>query len=105
MGRGGFDLSLAGLGGERVEIDRTTGADHLDGLPPRRSTSVVCLLGLFERPLLRAPGGGAVRRRRAVRLPPVLWLGLCKPTGSAHAPRRVPGAKDQDEAWRQREPL
>src|SRR5262249_36567340 len=59
---GGSELSLAELGWERMEAHRTTGTNHLDGLPPRRSTALVGLFGLFQRPLLRAPRCGAVLR-------------------------------------------
>jgi hypothetical protein len=43
MGRSGFDLSIAELGRQRVEISRAAGADYLDGLPPRRTTPLVYL--------------------------------------------------------------
>jgi len=39
-------LSVAKLGRERVEIDGAAGADRLDGVPPRRPTTVVHLFGL-----------------------------------------------------------
>jgi len=65
-----------------------------DGLPSRRSTALVRLFGLSQRPILRAPRRSAVRRRRALCLPPMLRVGLRKPAGNAHAARRVQSAKD-----------
>ena len=69
MGRGGFDLSIAELGRQRVEISRAAGADHLDGLPPRRTTSLVYLS-------LWASSCGSLRCWRTVRVSALLRLGL-----------------------------
>src|SRR5262249_42862266 len=60
IGRGGSDLSVPELGRQRMEINRATGADHLDSLPSRWSATLVRLFGLLQRPLLRTPGRGAL---------------------------------------------
>ena len=102
---GGSELSVAEPGCERVEIHRTTGADRLNRLPPRWSTTLVRLFGLFQRPILRPSNRTAVWRRLALCLPPMLRVSLYKPAGNAHAARRVQSAKDQDAAWWEREPV
>jgi hypothetical protein len=70
---------------QRVPITWT--ACHLGG---RRG--VVSLRGLLQRSVLRAPRRVALRCWRIVRLPALLRLGLCKPTGNAHVPGRAPSA-------------
>jgi hypothetical protein len=85
-------------GRERVEIDRAAGADRLDGVPPRWPTAVVRLFGLLQWPLLRATRRGALLRRRAVCLPPVLWPCLCKPARDTDASGDRPSAEDQGAA-------
>jgi hypothetical protein len=76
MGRGGFDLSIAELGRQRVEIIRAASADHLDGLPLRRTTSLVYLSRLFRRSILWASSCGSLRCWRTVRVSALLRLGL-----------------------------
>jgi hypothetical protein len=86
MRRRRFDLSGTELGLERVEIDRTTSADQLDGLPPRWSTPPVCLLRLFRWEILRASSRSVVRRRRTIRVPALLRIGLREPARIGTSP-------------------
>ena len=50
-------------------------------LASRRPTALVYLFGPRQRQILRAASCSAVPRRRIVRVPKVLWAGLCQPAG------------------------
>ena len=51
----------------------------LDAMPVRWRAALVRLYGRCKRSVLRSPGHQAVRRRTAVRLPPLLSACLCQP--------------------------
>src|SRR5262249_29949854 len=100
-----FENSLVGVrrysGSDDWKIYPAASADQVDGLPPRWCASLVRLFRLQRRALLRTASGHPLLRWRAICVPPVLWLGLCEPTGNGAAPPLGPSAEDQDEAGRE----
>src|SRR5262249_57990946 len=64
--------------------------------------SLVRLFRLQRRALLWTASGHPLLRWRTICVPPVLWLGLRKPTADGAASPLGPSAEDQDETGRRR---
>jgi hypothetical protein len=71
----------------RMENYQTTGANQVDGLPPRWCPPLVYVFGLSRPSPLRAAGRHPLLRWRPICLSALLPLALCKPTADAAASR------------------
>jgi hypothetical protein len=75
---------------------------RVDALPLWWRAALVYVFGRLERGVLWPPGHQAVRRRTAVRLPPLLPARLRQPTGIGPSKRALEGAENPDAVGRQR---
>jgi hypothetical protein len=75
-------------------------SDHIDRMPPRRSSPVVYMRCLCPRTALWTQGRGAVLRRQCVRVPPLLGFGLREPAGTSARTRDSDGAENPDAPGR-----
>ena len=82
---------------------RAAGVARPDAVPPWRHTSLVPLQRIRRRPPLRTARGEAVPARPRLRVPPVLWISLCEPTGDPAPSRHQPSAKAKDAPWWERQ--
>jgi hypothetical protein len=96
-----FDVPGTTPGTHRGEVPRAARANYLDSMSHWRPSSLVHLFRLFRRSLLWAPRGVALRRRRTIRLPALLWVGLRKPTRSLARKRAWKGTEDPNAIGRE----